>query len=238
MTAVGEIRELKERPAQIEFARRAIEDTVASKREGRYMTYDVDYVTVFIPYSRDTNVFTVEQWLLNLEQYTREGRIPQDWLPNYKRLYEAWKNGQELPPNGTPIKGWGVLSPAQQESLIHYRVLTVEDAAGMNEDIMRKLGMGAVEIKNKAKTWLSQLAERGPATMQIAELQRENELLKGSIASLEAKIDRMVNAQHEEEHEARVSVSRETIESIEADDIMPEPEPPAKVVKRAKDATI
>ena len=214
MTAVGEIRELKERPAQIEFSRRAIEDTVASKREGRYMTYDVDYVTVFIPYSRDTNVFTVE------------------------RLYEAWKNGQELPPNGTPIKGWGVLSPAQQENLIHYRVLTVEDAAGMNEDIMRKLGMGAVEIKNKAKTWLAQLAERGPATMQIAELQRENELLKGSIASLEAKIDRMVNAQHEEEHEARVSVSRETIGSIEADDIMPEPEPPAKVVKRAKDATI
>lgn len=117
-------------------------------------------------------------------------------------------------------------------------MLTVEDAAGMNEDIMRKLGMGAVEIKNKAKTWLAQLAERGPATMQIAELQRENELLKGSIASLEAKIDRMVNAQHEEEHEARVSVSRETIGSIEADDIMPEPEPPAKVVKRAKDATI
>ena len=78
MTAVGEIRELKERPAQIEFSRRAIEDTVASKREGRYMTYDVDYVTVFIPYSRDTNVFTVEQWMLNLEQYTREGRIPQD----------------------------------------------------------------------------------------------------------------------------------------------------------------
>ena len=210
MSAVGEIRELKERPAQIEFSRRAEEDIAASRKEGRYVTRDVDYVTVFIPYSRDTNVFTVEQWLANLQQYTREGRIPQDWLPNYTRLYDAWKNGQELPPNGTPVKGWGVISPAQQENLIHYRITTVEDVAGMGEDIMRKIGMGAMEIKNKAKTWLAQLNERGPMTMQISELQRENELLKGSIASLEAKIDRLVNARPDDESDAHVNVSRET----------------------------
>jgi hypothetical protein len=236
MSAVGEMRELKERPAQIEFKRVGVEDQVASKREGRYMTTDVDYVTVFIPYSRDTNVFTVEQWLLNLEQYTREGRIPQDWLPNYKRLYEAWKNGQELPPDGTPIKGWGVLSPAQQENLIHYRIMTVEDAAGMGEDIMRKIGMGAMEIKNKAKTWLSQLNERGPLTVKMAELERENELLRGSIASLEAKIDRMITDRHED---VNVEVSHGTIESADIiPDLEPTPEPPPVTVKRKPPATI
>jgi hypothetical protein len=159
MSSVGEMRELKERPAQIEFSRRPVEDQAASRAEGRYVTKDVDYVTVFIPYSRDTNVFTVNQWLLNLAQYQREGRVPADWVTNYTKLYEAWKNGQELPLDGTPIKGWGVLSPAQQENLIHYRILTVEDAAGMGEDIMRKVGMGATEIKGKAKTWLAQLGD-------------------------------------------------------------------------------
>jgi hypothetical protein len=236
MSAVGELRELKERPAQIEFERRAVEDQVASRQEGRYVTKDVDFVTVFIPYSRDTNVFKVDQWLRNLEQYTRDGRIPPDWLPNYKRLYEAWKNGQELPPNGTPIKGWGVISPAQQQNLIHYRVLTVEDAAGMNEDILRKIGMGGVEIKNKAKAWLAQITERGPMTMQIAELQRENELLKGSIASLEAKIDRMAAERHDE---VEVEVSRGTIDSSDIiPDLEPTPEPPPKVEKRKPAATI
>jgi hypothetical protein len=234
MSAVGEIRELKERPAQIEFKRVAVEDQVASKREGRYMTRDVDYVTVFIPYSRDTNVFEVDQWIANLQQYTREGRIPQDWLPNYQRLYDAWKNGQELPPNGTPIKGWGVISPAAQENLIHYRVLTVEDAAGMGEDIMRKIGMGALEIKSKAKTWLAQLNERGPMTVKMAELEKENELLKGSIASLEAKIDRMISSKHGDVADVR--------EDIDASDIIPDleptPEPPPVTVKRKPQATI
>ena len=236
MTAVGEMRELKERPAQIEFSRRAVEDQAASRVEGRYVTKDVDFVTVFIPYSRDTNVFTVQQWIMNLEQYSREGRIPADWVVNYKKLYEAWKNGQELPMEGTPIKGWGVLSPAQQENLIHYRILTVEDAAGMGEDIMRKVGMGATEIRNKAKTWLAQLNERGPLTQKMSALERENELLKGTIASLEAKIDKLIEAKREDATRVIVDVPRET---LDVDDILPDPEPPVRLSKRkSTDATI
>lgn len=233
MSAVGDIRELRERPAQIEFSRRPEEDQIASREQGRYVTRDIDYVTVFIPYSRDTNVFTVEQWLLNLEQYTREGRIPSDWMPNYKRLYEAWKNGQELPPDGTAIKGWGVISPAQQENLIHYRILTVEDAAGMGEDIMRKIGIGAVEIKNKAKTWLAQTADRGPLTLKMAAVEKENEVLKGSITSLQAQVDKLMQMLNNQE--ARVIVETPT---VELSDIIPEPEPVRAPKRKAADVTI
>ena len=233
MSAVGQFEQRQERPAQIKFFREAVEDVAATQREGRYVARDVDFVRVFIPYSKDSNVDEVSNWLAKLENYVQQGRIPSDWLTQDKRRYEAGKAGQELPLDGTAIRGRGVISPAQQETLIHVRILTVEDLANINDDGARRIGMGAIEMKQKANTWLSQLNDRGPLTIKMAAIEAENALLKQNLAGLEKTIAQLLA---QSGGDARVVVK--TDDNIAADDILPEPEPPPSRKRKGADATI
>lgn len=180
--------ERKERPAYVTFHRVPVEDKNRSAAAGYYVAMDVDYVHITPSGTKDVMKFKVPQWFDNMKRDVAMGRMPQQWVDDYKKAYEAWKNGQELPLNGTPIKGWGVISPAQQETLIGLRVLTVEDLASITDEGIRRLGMGAVDLKNKAKAWLSQMDDKGPLTMKVAALEQENAVLRGSVETLERQV--------------------------------------------------
>lgn len=235
MGAVGDIGSREDRPAYVTFERVAVEDKAASLREGHYIARDVDYVNVTPPYSKDIWKAKVSQWFDNMKQDVQNGRLPREWMDGYIRKYEAWKNGQEIPLEGTAIKGWGVISPAQQETLIRLNILTVEDLAGVTDEGAKRIGMGAMELKNKAKAWLAQLNDRGPLTLEMAAVKQENAVLKGSIEALTAQVERLTQALNQ--REARVVVD---VPSTDLSDILPEPEPmPSRVPKRkAQDATI
>lgn len=114
--SVGEVSNREERPAYVRFERRPVEDKEASIREGRYMAKDVDFALITPPYSKDCVEQKVTRWLEDLERGVRDGRIPQQWATLWKEGYQKWQNGQEMPLHGTPILGWGVISPAQAEN--------------------------------------------------------------------------------------------------------------------------
>lgn len=181
----------KDRPAYLRFYRKGVENKAASAEAGRAVMEDKDFVVVTPPYGKDNVVYVIDEWVPRLKDMVQRGKIPAQWQELYLRQYEAWKNGQELPVNGTPIKGWGVISPATQENIIHCNIRTVEDLAAVNEDGMRRLGMGAMDLRNKAKAWLAQLNDKGPLTQQMSAVQNENDILKGSVASLQRQIDEM-----------------------------------------------
>jgi len=188
MSAVGEMIDRKDRPAYVRFERRAIEDKLASQREGRYVSKDVDFALVTPPYSRDVFEQVAGDWLKQMEQEVRNRRLPQEWYERYVQTYERWKKGEEMPLDGTPVKGWGMISPAQQKNLIALNILTVEDLAGVNDEGCRRIGMGASELRDKAKAWLSQTKDKGPLTMENAALKAENRALKTQVESLEGKV--------------------------------------------------
>lgn len=191
MSIVGEIVDRKEKPSLVRFERVPIEDKAASLKEGRYVAKDVDYALVTAPYSKDVWKAKVTDWFANLEHELRNERIPKEWYEHYKKSYEAWKNGQELPLSGTPIRGWGVISPAKQEELIRQNILTVELLADINDEGTRRIGMGAMDLKIKAKAWLSQLGDKGPATLEISRLTAENGVLKSQVDALAAQVEKL-----------------------------------------------
>jgi hypothetical protein len=191
MNAVGETLDRKERPAYVKFERIAVEDKAASLAAGHYVARDVDYANITPPYSKDVFKTKVTQWLLDLEQQVQNDRIPREWVDNYKKAYQAWQNGQEAPLSGTAIKGWGVISPAQQETLIRMNVLTVEDLAVINDEGLKRIGMGSLDLKNKAVAWLSQLQDKGPLTQEIAAVKAENLLLQGSVTTLTRQVQEL-----------------------------------------------
>ena len=180
---IGDFNDRKDRPAYVKFEVRPVENKAASAREGRYVAKDVEFVLLTPPYSKDVLIFEVETWFSNMKQDVNNGRLPQEWADNYRKQYEFWKQGLEPPLDGTPIRGWALASPAQQEALIRMNVRTVEDLAGMNDDGIRRFGMGGVEMRNKARAWLTQ-SEVGKGAARMAELESENERLRRDIADL------------------------------------------------------
>ena len=149
--SVGDLTERKERPAYVRFERVAVEDKAASSKEGRYIALDVDMALITPPYSKDVFKIKVSQWFENLKQDLQNGRIREEWIDDYHKQYDRWKKGEEIPLNGTAIKGWGVISPAQQATLIGMQVLTVEDLASMNDEGVKRVGMGGNDLKNQSR---------------------------------------------------------------------------------------
>lgn len=223
--SIGAVTERKERPAHVRFERVAKEDKAASLEAGHYVAKDVDYALITPPYSKDEVRVKVTQWIENMQQDVRNERMPAEWQEFNLKAYRAWQNGQEIPLNGTPIRGWGVISPAQQETLIRMMVLTIEDLAAINDEGLRRIGMGALELKNKAIAWLQSIKDKGPLVMENAALKTKVEQLEISQAAMQAQIAALVA-------NAPQATARSEPESISADDILPEPEPKTLTLKK------
>ncbi len=202
----------------VRFERRAMEDKAASRAAGHYVARDVDFALVTPPYSKDVMLHKLPAWFEQLEMDVQKGRVPREWVEKVKKAYDFFKKGQEVPLDGVPIRGWGIISPAQQETLIKMGILTVEMLAGINEEGIRRIGMGATELKHKASAWMRQLKKNGPATQEIAALKTENEQLKTSIATLESRIEDLMRAIRPQSEMHVIPVINDDF--ISADDLM------------------
>lgn len=227
MSSVGLMNDRKERPAYVRFERRAIEDRSVKSVGGRWPKKDVDYALVTPPYSKDIFEAVASEWLDQMGAEVRNGRLPEEWLDRYRMQYEKWLQGQELPLDGEPILGWGVISPAQQSNLIAINIRTVEDLAGVNDEGVRRIGMGGGELRDKAKAWLSQMKDKGPLTQENATLRSENITLKSTNESLTARnkelAERLEILQRGGlERGVHFDTPRPARDEIAADDILPE----------------
>lgn len=209
MASVLELNQNNALMPYIRFERRPVEDKAESAQKGHYVAKDVDFALVTPSFSKDVMIHKVSTWLEQIKVDVANQRIPQEWAELWKKSYDAWVNGQELPIDGTPIKGWGVISPAQQETLIRLHILTVEKLAAINAEGISRLGMGGTDLKNKAQAWLKQLSNAGSATMEISELKKENENLRANIDALSKTLNKLMMA-----------IEGEKVEPIKADDIM------------------
>lgn len=206
----------KDRPAYVRFERVAIEDPVQTAAQGRFIARDVDMAMITPPGSRDIFKIEVTQWIQNMKQDVRNFRLPQEWMDQYLTAFEKWKAGQELPLHGTPIKGWAVLSPAQQALLTSLMILTIEDLAQLNDEGLQRIGMGAMDLRTKARAWLSQAQDKGPLTIENAQLKQSLITHQGEIETLKAQVAQlMVRLQQD--------VTTPTIEpSLDIDDLLTE----------------
>lgn len=188
--SMNEALDREERPAYVVFEARPVTDKAASLEAGMNVSVDQDWALVTPPYSKDRVEQKVATWFNNLEFNAKNGRIPQAWVKMYHEQYEAWKKGQEVPLNGTPIKNWAIPSPAQVQNLLAAGMKTVEDLALCNDEGLRRLGMGGVELRNKAKAFL---ASASSVVEENAALKTEVEQLKGSLEAMQQQINIMVS---------------------------------------------
>lgn len=175
------------RPPFVEFELVAVHDTAKSLELGYRVTKDVEYAKVMQPGSRDVLVIKAKDWLEQIKNKVlsdAHDAFPQEWVNQYFAKYEAWKAGMDAPVNGTHVKEWPQLSPAQVKNLIALHIVTVEDVSAMTEEAMGRFGMGGRELRDQAREWL---AKRELAASALV----ENERLKEQIAALTTRLEEL-----------------------------------------------
>lgn len=104
----------------------------------------------------------------------------------WPKQYEAFKSGQEMPLNGTPLEEWPILSRAQALTLKSFEIRTIEDVAVMNEHMIQRF-LGARQLKQKAIIYLNK-AEADAVANRAIELEAR---LTQSNAEKDAQIARL-----------------------------------------------
>lgn len=98
--------------------------------------------------------------------------------------YRAWKVGQDIPEDGTPLAAWAGVTPEQAKHLRAMGIKSVEDVAAMNDSAAGKLPFpGRKQLPEMARMFLD---DRGKAAVS-GELAAANE----RIAAMEAMMVEM-----------------------------------------------
>jgi hypothetical protein len=99
-----------------------------------------------------------------------------------KPRYEAWKTGQEAPPDGTPLAAWNGVSRQLGEKLKMHGVRSVEEVARLTDTHIQTLGiMGLRDIIEGAKRFVL-AQDKSVVTNALAEKDAQ-------IAELRTKMD-------------------------------------------------
>lgn len=178
----------------VTFSTETIEDVARTKADGVMRFKDQDYAISTVPGDKGNNVYKIESFFERKDQEVRNGRASAEWLKKWRNDYELYKQGKEIPEDGTPIKGWKLLSGAQQEELIRINIRTVEALAAMNDDGIRNFGMGAIEMKRRAKAWIEQNQSKEKDTLLLADLMQKIDSLTGTVKALTEKNEELERA--------------------------------------------
>jgi hypothetical protein len=174
-----------QRPPYVEFETRVEEDREQSLAVGGYVGKDVDYAIVRAIGAKDAVEWAVDVWFAKIEKDMDWSR---DWVKFFKEQYKEWKAGNEAPVNGTHLKNWAGLSPAECKTLVAAGIRTVEDVAGANEEALQRIGMGARGIKQRAQAWLD---TRNPDSEELALLREKTTNQELTIATLQTQLDKL-----------------------------------------------
>lgn len=161
-----------------EFYLKSVHFENESEKEGRPVFRDVEYVRITIPGNRKSIV---------------ERKVREEDKRRWPREYLAWKQSGTMSSDGMPLEKWTLVSPAEVDTLKHFRIRTVEELSQLSDSQTQEVGMGTLRLRQLAQEWLAQ--SRGNAGVsQLAaknqELEGRLELQADQIAELLKRLDK------------------------------------------------
>jgi hypothetical protein len=114
-----------------------------------------------------------------------------------KPSYDAWKAGQEVPLDGTPLAAWPGLSPEQAELFKMKGVRTVEQIAGLTDTHKHSMGIpGLHDIIENAKRYLL-AKDKTSITSALEKKDAEIAALKAQQEEMAVMIKELMEAKQE-----------------------------------------
>lgn len=162
----------------VSFYVEAVEIKAESEKQGRPVYRDVPFIKVVVP--GDVNNI-IERKATDADKE----KFPKAWA----RFQAQEADAQE----GTPLEQWPQMSRSLVKECKYYEIHTVEQLANLSDANVTKMGMGYVELRNKAKAYLVAAAGTAGETAQAAENQRLKDMiadLQKQMAELKPKVGR------------------------------------------------
>lgn len=182
---------IDQRPPFVRFEDRSVEDRDATIAQGRLMMKNETWALIHAIGSRDVVERQVEEWFGALRAQVQRKQYPAEWLAAFERKYSEHKSGQEPSVDGTHVREWASIDRATAQNLISASILTVEDVAAMNEEAMKRVGMNARTLKQKAQDWLK-MADKRKGAAELEQLRAENGNLKARMEGLESQLAKLI----------------------------------------------
>lgn len=170
------------RPAFVQFEMRAVEDRAKSAEEGHPVYNDVPWAIVTAPGGTSTVIEKRAEVFLKEKAGTEFGDF-------YRRSFDAWMEGQEPPVDGMALSQWPAIKPGQLKACIAANLRSVEDLAAAPDDALRRVGIGARALQERAKAWLATSQDVGVAAEELAALREENTSLKELVTELRTAVE-------------------------------------------------
>jgi hypothetical protein len=161
----------------VRFYSKAVEHSHKSEQEGRPVSYMADFVRIEIP----GNMLSVVD---TFATKAHKDRFPVQWA-QYMNERADTPDGDV---QGTLLRDWPILTPAQAVELRHYRFYTVEQVAAASDLQIQQVGMltgmSPHAFREKAQAFLKGAKDSSVVQAQAAELLRRDQ----EIADLRAQM--------------------------------------------------
>lgn len=138
---------------------------------------------------------TIHPWIDQLRDKLKNGFITEDYFDYCKRALDRFMQSETAEINGVPLSDWRGVTEAMKKKAIDLGILSVEDVAEMTEDAMQAIGVGAREMKRKAKAWLDANDAPQVAAQRMINLEEDNEAMREQLAEMHALLKAQAEAQ-------------------------------------------
>lgn len=154
----------------VTFFIEAVEIKAESEKQGRPVYRDVPFIKIVVP----GDVNNIIERKASKED---ELKFPKAWA--------RFKAEESDVLEGTPLEQWPQMSRSLVKESKFFEIHTVEQLANLSDINVSRMGMGYMELRNKAKAYLVAAAGTAGETAQAAENQR----LKDMIADLQRQMN-------------------------------------------------
>lgn len=155
--------------------------------------YEVPKIVTFIritPHGHkgDPMEFFAEDFIERKGLEARAGRYDHSWVARFKEALAEFREGRELPREGTPLLTWERILKSRREQLAA-RYPTLEDLAACPDSNLGEIGMDGRVLRDMAKAELQAKRDLEPVVRELAITKEENRQLRDQLDRLASRLD-------------------------------------------------
>lgn len=189
------------RPPYVRFEEREMGlNATATQEAGRPIPKVVVVACITAHGGKDTHEAVAEEWLQNLRNKGQNGDdYSADCYEKFSRQFTAWKEGHELPREGTPVKTWAMATRDQITRLLAGGITTVEDLAAFTDSNLGMIGMDGRYLRDLARGWITEAKDKGANAKALADANVKIGALEETVKRQAERMERLAARLEEEE---------------------------------------
>ena len=144
----------------------------ASAKAGRPIPAVRPFAFIMQHGSKDVVEKDAEEWLAQIERKAQEGTYNPEWAERFRKQFEAFIKGQELPADGTPIRTWPAPNREQVIRLLALGITTVEQLSAVPDNALSNIGLDGRNLRDLARNFIDAGQNQGTLAKKLADAEQ------------------------------------------------------------------